>query len=117
MDKIAQISPFALHSPYWNKQFVIGPLIIDLSLQQRKEHKRPSWPGIRNRLATVRDERGVSRQELALELDVRPTTLEAVECGEYTPSLELAYRISSFFSLPIDAIFCINNENANNYTL
>jgi putative transcriptional regulator len=105
MDKIAQISPFALHSPHWSKHFVIGPLMIDFSLQQQKDNKKPSWPGVRNRLAVVRSERGVSRRELALALDVRPMTLEAVECGEYTPSLELAYRISSFFSLPIDAIF------------
>jgi putative transcriptional regulator len=116
MDKLIQNSFSALHSLHWSKNFLIGPFSINFSLQKRKDALYPLRSGIRNRLTLLRDERGISRQELALALDVRPTTLEAVESETYMPSLDLAFRISSFFSLPVDAVF-LYNRNATNYTM
>jgi DNA-binding XRE family transcriptional regulator len=58
-----------------------------------------------NRLAVLRAERGLSRQEVAEAIDVNPQTVGFLERGDYTPSLELAFRISEFFDLPIEAIF------------
>jgi DNA-binding XRE family transcriptional regulator len=58
-----------------------------------------------NRLAVLRAERGLSRQEVAEAIEVNPQTVGFLERGDYTPSLELAFRISEFFDLPIEAIF------------
>ncbi len=60
---------------------------------------------IYNRLAVLRTERGLSRLALANALNINYQTIGYLERGEYNPSLELAFRISEFFSLPIEAIF------------
>lgn len=58
-----------------------------------------------NRIAVLRAERGLSRQALADALGINYQTIGYLERGDYNPSLELAFRISEFFRLPIDAIF------------
>jgi DNA-binding XRE family transcriptional regulator len=58
-----------------------------------------------NRLAVLRTERGLSRRDLADALKINYQTIGYIERGEYNPSLELAFRISEFFDLPIEAIF------------
>ena len=58
-----------------------------------------------NRLAVLRAERGLSRLNLANAIGVNYQTIGYLERGEYNPSLELAFRISEFFALPIEAIF------------
>jgi len=60
---------------------------------------------IYNRLAVLRAERGLSRLALANALGINYQTIGYLERGEYNPSLELAFRISQFFGLPIEAIF------------
>jgi len=60
---------------------------------------------IYNRLPVLRAERGLSRQDLARALGINYQTVGYLERGEYNPSLELAFRISEFFELPIEAIF------------
>lgn len=60
---------------------------------------------IHNRLVVLRAERKLSRQDLAEALGVNYQTIGYLERGEYNPSLELAFRISEFFRLPIENIF------------
>lgn len=60
---------------------------------------------IYNRLPVLRAERSLSRQDLADALDIHYQTVGYLERGEYSPSIELAFRLSEFFSLPIEAIF------------
>ena len=60
---------------------------------------------IYNRLTMLRAERGLSRLALANALGINYQTVGYLERGEYNPSLELAFRISEFFHLPIEAIF------------
>lgn len=62
-------------------------------------------PVIYNRLAVLRAERNLSRQELADGLAVNYQTIGYLERGEYNPSLELALRAAEFFGLPVEAIF------------
>lgn len=61
-----------------------------------------------NRLAVLRADRGLSRQELADALDVHYQTIGYIERGEYNPSLYLALRAAAFFELPVDAIFSLS---------
>jgi len=53
----------------------------------------------------LRVERGLSRQQLADALQINYQTVGYLERGDYNPSLELVFRISEFFGLPIEAIF------------
>jgi DNA-binding XRE family transcriptional regulator len=62
-------------------------------------------PVLHNRLAVLRAERGLSRQELADALSVNYQTIGYLERGEYNPSLELALRAAEYFGLPVEAIF------------
>ena len=62
-------------------------------------------PVLYNRLAVLRVERGLTRQELAEALGVNYQTIGYLERGEYNPSLELALRAAEYFSLPVEAIF------------
>jgi len=60
---------------------------------------------VHNRLAVLRAERGLSRQELAEAVGVNHQTVGYLERGDYNPSLGLAFQISRFFGLPVEAIF------------
>lgn len=65
----------------------------------------PEKPKLYNRLQVLRAERSLSRQELATAVSVNYQTIGYLERGEYNPSLELAFRLSEYFGLPIEAIF------------
>jgi len=58
-----------------------------------------------NRLAVLRAERGLSRQQLASEVGVNYQTIGFIERGDYSPSLALAFALSKRFGVPIEAIF------------
>ena len=60
---------------------------------------------IYNRISVLREERGVSRKELAEKIGVNFQTVGYLERGEYNPSLDLAFRISEFFNVPIELVF------------
>lgn len=47
----------------------------------------------------------MSQQTLAELTGVSRQTINAIELGKYTPSLDLAYRIAHVFSVPIDDVF------------
>jgi putative transcriptional regulator len=58
-----------------------------------------------NRIAVLRSERSLSRQDLARAVGVNPQTIGFLERGDYSPSLELAFKISKVFKLPVEAVF------------
>ena len=58
-----------------------------------------------NRIAVLREERGISRKELAEKIGVNFQTVGYLERCEYNPSLDLALKISEYFNLPIEYIF------------
>jgi DNA-binding XRE family transcriptional regulator len=60
---------------------------------------------VHNRLAVLRTERGMSRLDLARTIGVNYQTIGYLERGDYSPSLELAFRVSEVFGLPVEAIF------------
>ncbi len=65
-------------------------------------------PGFHSRLRLVRNERGMSRKELAEEMGVHYQTIGYVERGEYSPSLDLTLRLSPYFKLPVEALFSLD---------
>jgi len=60
---------------------------------------------LHNRIAVLRAEHGLSRQQLADAVDVNYQTIGYLERGDYNPSLELAFRLGEVFGVPIEAIF------------
>ena len=58
-----------------------------------------------NRVTVLRIERGLSRRQLADAIGVNFQTVGYLERGDYKASLELAFRLTEFFKLPLSAIF------------
>ena len=69
--------------------------------RRSKEAEKPIF----NRLPVLRAERHLSRQQLAEAIGVNYQTIGYLERGDYSPSLDLAFRLAEFFDLPIEAIF------------
>jgi putative transcriptional regulator len=65
----------------------------------------PGESGLYNRIAVLRAERGISRQDLADAVGVNYQTIGFLERGDYGPSLKLAFQIGEYFGLPVEAIF------------
>jgi putative transcriptional regulator len=63
---------------------------------------------IYNRIAVLRQEKGVSRKQLAERVGVNFQTVGYLEREEYNPSLDLAFRISEYFGLPVDMVFSVS---------
>src|SRR3989440_10508518 len=76
---------------------------------RRKEDQKTSTADVQrplfNRIAVLRTERQLSRQQLAEAVGVNYQTIGYIERGEYNPSLELAFRFAEVFGLPVEAIF------------
>ena len=66
---------------------------------------------IQNKIRTLRfhaDE--MTQQELADLAKVSRQTIVAIEKGNYSPSLELAFRMASIFDTPVDEVFIYKAE-------
>ncbi len=81
----------------------MGPPVAALAMAPRPAGDPASK--LYNRIAVLRAERALSRKQLAESLDVNYQTIGYLERGEFSPSLELAFRIAEYFDLPIDAVF------------
>jgi DNA-binding XRE family transcriptional regulator len=60
-----------------------------------------------NRIALYRVERGLSRKDLAAAVGVNPQTIGFLERGSYSPSVELALKLSAVFGVPVDSLFSL----------
>lgn len=60
---------------------------------------------IYNRIAVLRRDRNASRKELADSIGVNFQTVGYLEREEYNPSLDLAFKISEYFNLPVEVVF------------
>lgn len=61
---------------------------------------------ISNHIRRLRFEHGeMTQQDLADRVGVTRQTIIAIEGGKYSPSLEVAFRISEVFGQPLVAVF------------
>jgi len=61
---------------------------------------------ISNEIRRLRFENGeMTQQELAEKIGVTRQTVNAIELGKYSPSLEVAFRIAAVFGKPLEAVF------------
>jgi putative transcriptional regulator len=47
----------------------------------------------------------MTQQELADRIGVTRQTVNAIELGKYSPSLEVAFQIAGVFRVPLDKVF------------
>ena len=57
------------------------------------------------RLPELRKQRKLSQEELAQAVGVTRQTITSLECGKYTASLVLAYKLARYFAMTIEDIF------------
>ena len=67
---------------------------------------------IANRIEELRNAAGLSRQELADQVDVHYQTIGYIERGEYSPSLVLALKMASVLGASVEEIFWLDKEEA-----
>lgn len=68
---------------------------------------------INNRIRKLRfDHNEMTQQELADKTGVTRQTVVAIEKGNYSPSLELAFRIALAFNVGVEDVFYIEQQDS-----
>jgi putative transcriptional regulator len=61
---------------------------------------------VQNRIRRLRFDHGeMTQQALADRVGVTRQTVNAIELGKYSPSLEVAFRIARVFGIPLEDVF------------
>ena len=61
---------------------------------------------VSNRIRQLRFENGeMTQQELGKRIGVTRQTVNAIELGKYSPSLEDAFRMAEVFGVPLEQVF------------
>jgi putative transcriptional regulator len=69
---------------------------------------------VQNNIRTLRFHAGeMTQQELADQARVSRQTIVAIEKGNYSPSLELAFRLAHIFKTPLDEVFTYDPNDDN----
>jgi putative transcriptional regulator len=67
---------------------------------------------VRNEIRRLRFDRGeMTQQELADRVGVTRQTVNAIEAGKYSPTLELAFKIAAVFEKPLGEVFRYESED------
>ena len=68
---------------------------------------------ITNTIRKLRFERNeMTQQDLAERVGVTRQTINAIELGKYSPSLEVAFRIAAAFNAPLEQVFQYRKSDA-----
>ena len=65
---------------------------------------------MKNRIETIRKERGILQDEMAKAMGVSRQTISSLENGRYNPSIMLAYKIAKYFEMTIEEVFVFEEE-------
>lgn len=65
---------------------------------------------MKNRLESIRNEQGISQEELAKALEVSRQTISSLENGRYNPSIILAFKIARYFNRTIEEVFIYEED-------
>ena len=66
---------------------------------------------MKNRIETIRKERGIRQDEFAKCMGVSRQTISSLENGRYNPSITLAYKIARYFGMSIEEVFIFEEED------
>jgi putative transcriptional regulator len=66
---------------------------------------------VQNRIRRLRFDHGeMTQQALADRIGVTRQTVNAIELGKYSPSLEVAFRIARVFDVPLEDVFQFQDQ-------
>jgi len=65
---------------------------------------------MKNKLKVYRAMHDLTQEQLAEAVDVTRQTINAIEQGKYSPSLELAFRLAGLFGVTIEDLFIYKEE-------
>ncbi len=60
---------------------------------------------LNNQIHLFRAGKRITQQELAEAIGVTRATINAIEQGDYNPSLELAFRLARYFNTDLHSLF------------
>lgn len=67
---------------------------------------------IRNQIRELRFHHGaMTQQQLADQVGVTRQTINAIEGGKYSPSLEVAFKIANVLQQPLEEVFQFDSQN------
>ena len=67
---------------------------------------------MKNKIETIRKERGILQEEFARALGVSRQTISSLETGRYNPSILLAHKIAKYFGMRIEDVFIFEEEES-----
>ena len=71
---------------------------------------------IRNQIRVLRFHHDqMTQQQLAAQVGVTRQTVNAIEAGKYSPSLEVAFRIAQVFGKPLEEVFQFGESSPAGY--
>lgn len=65
---------------------------------------------MKNQVRALREQLGLTQEDLARRLGVTRQTVNAIENDKYNPTLPLAFKLARLFGQPIEAIFQYTEE-------
>ncbi len=65
---------------------------------------------MKNRIESIRNEKGIRQEELAKLMGVSRQTISSLENGRYNPSIMLAHKIAQYFGMTIEEVFIFEEE-------
>ena len=65
---------------------------------------------MKNRIESIRKERGIRQEEFAKALGVSRQTISSLENGRYNPSIQLAFKVARYFGMSIEDVFIYEEE-------
>ena len=65
---------------------------------------------MKNRIESIRKERGIRQEEFAKALGVSRQTISSLENGRYNPSIQLAFKIARYFGMSIEEVFIYEED-------
>lgn len=60
---------------------------------------------MKTKIKELRKKEKLSQEELAMAVGTTRQTITSIECGKYTASLVLAYKIAKYFGCIIEDVF------------
>jgi len=72
---------------------------------------------LNNRIRVFRAEHRLSQSDLAARIGVTRKTISTIEVGRFVPSTVIALKIARCFGVPLEEIFSLKDEAAENQPL
>ena len=66
---------------------------------------------LKNNIALLRAQHGLSQQQLADDIHVSRKTISTVETGRFTPSVVIALRLAERFNVGVEEIFSLDGQS------